>query len=216
MRNVPARIFYFCALIATVTVTLLIVDRYTTSTKVVVSDNLATVPTRPPATSTTTTTDLKPAYEFTANWQRAEVSAFLDAWWASDVTAYVTAVKASQDEWARQAAYARQTATRPVQAPVRTSTAVAKPGPVNAGGMDSRLQCVISRESGGNPRAVNPSSGAAGLGQWLPSSWAAMGFAAKYGVASAAQATPAQQMEAMASTYQRYGMQPWSGGSRPC
>lgn len=36
--------------------------------------------------------------------------------------------------------------------------------------------CVIARESGGNPRAVNPSSGAGGLYQFLPSSWRALGF----------------------------------------
>lgn len=30
------------------------------------------------------------------------------------------------------------------------------------------FDCVVHRESKGNPRAVNPSSQAAGIGQWLP------------------------------------------------
>jgi resuscitation-promoting factor RpfC len=36
--------------------------------------------------------------------------------------------------------------------------------------------CIISRESGGNPRAVNPYSGAGGLFQFLPSTWRSLGF----------------------------------------
>lgn len=36
--------------------------------------------------------------------------------------------------------------------------------------------CVIQRESGGNPRAVNPSSGAGGLYGFLPSTWHGLGF----------------------------------------
>lgn len=34
-----------------------------------------------------------------------------------------------------------------------------------------RVDCVIHYESRGNPMAVNPRSGAAGLGQFLPSTW---------------------------------------------
>ena len=36
--------------------------------------------------------------------------------------------------------------------------------------------CVIQRESSGNPRAVNPSSGAGGLYGFLPSTWHGLGF----------------------------------------
>jgi hypothetical protein len=40
---------------------------------------------------------------------------------------------------------------------------------------DGRLErlasCIIWRESRGNPNAVNPRSGASGLGQFLPSTW---------------------------------------------
>ena len=34
-----------------------------------------------------------------------------------------------------------------------------------------RVECVIWNESRGNPNAVNPRSGASGLGQFLPSTW---------------------------------------------
>src|SRR5215469_7898999 len=46
--------------------------------------------------------------------------------------------------------------------------------PVTAGG--SYQQCVIQAESGGNPAAVNPSTGAGGLYGFLPSTWAALGY----------------------------------------
>ena len=36
----------------------------------------------------------------------------------------------------------------------------------------SRVACIEARESRGNPNARNPRSGAAGLGQFLPSTWA--------------------------------------------
>jgi len=42
-----------------------------------------------------------------------------------------------------------------------------------ASGASSRTaECIIARESGGNPHAVNSRSGAAGLGQFLPGTWA--------------------------------------------
>jgi len=44
---------------------------------------------------------------------------------------------------------------------------------VSSGGVAG---CIISRESGGNPRAVNPYSGAGGLFQFLPSTWRSLGF----------------------------------------
>jgi hypothetical protein len=37
--------------------------------------------------------------------------------------------------------------------------------------LERRVDCVIWLESHGNPRAVNPRSGASGLGQFLPSTW---------------------------------------------
>ncbi|MDH5289853.1 MAG: transglycosylase family protein [Acidimicrobiia bacterium] len=70
-------------------------------------------------------------------------------------------------------------------------------------------------ESHDNYKAVNPSSGAAGAYQFLASSWASYGFAAKYGVKSAKDATPAQQDEAALATYLRSGTNPWKA-SRSC
>lgn len=35
----------------------------------------------------------------------------------------------------------------------------------------ARADCIVSRESNWNPNAVNPRSGAAGLGQFLRSTW---------------------------------------------
>lgn len=43
----------------------------------------------------------------------------------------------------------------------------AAPAPTSS----ARAECIIQRESGGDPRAVNPRSGAAGLGQFLASTW---------------------------------------------
>lgn len=44
--------------------------------------------------------------------------------------------------------------------------------------LDRRVDCVIWHESRGNPRAVNPRSGASGLGQFLPSTWRTTPYAA--------------------------------------
>jgi muramidase (phage lysozyme) len=70
-------------------------------------------------------------------------------------------------------------------------------------------------ESHDNYQAVNRTSGAGGAYQFLPSSWKSYGYAAKYGVARAEQATPAQQDEAAVATYLRSGTSPW-GPSRGC
>lgn len=70
-------------------------------------------------------------------------------------------------------------------------------------------------ESHDNYKAVNSSSGAAGAYQFLASSWASYGFAAKYGVKSAKDATPAQQDEAALGAYLRSGTNPWKA-SKSC
>lgn len=70
-------------------------------------------------------------------------------------------------------------------------------------------------ESHDNYKAVNSSSGAAGAYQFLASSWASYGFAAKYGVKSAKDATPAQQDEAALAAYLRSGTTPWKA-SKSC
>ena len=70
-------------------------------------------------------------------------------------------------------------------------------------------------ESHDNYKAYNSSSGAAGAYQFLASSWASYGFATKYGVKSARDATPAQQDEAALAAYLRSGTKPWNA-SKSC
>jgi LysM domain/Transglycosylase-like domain len=84
-----------------------------------------------------------------------------------------------------------------------------QPGHVGTGGMSAFEACVISRESGGNPRAVNPSSGAGGLFQFLPSTWAGLGYAAAY--PGGAQTAPVSVQEAaFAKLYAEAGTSPWA------
>ena len=79
----------------------------------------------------------------------------------------------------------------------------------STGGMSAFEACVISRESGGNPAAYNPSSGAGGLFQFLPSTWAALGYASSY--PGGAQTAPASVQEAaFAAEYAQAGTAPWA------
>lgn len=50
---------------------------------------------------------------------------------------------------------------------------VAAVAPLLAGSsaIDRRIDCLVRYESGGNPNAINPRSGASGLLQFLPSTW---------------------------------------------
>ena len=83
------------------------------------------------------------------------------------------------------------------------------PGHVGTEGMGAFEACVISRESGGNPRAVNPSSGAGGLFQFLPSTWASLGYASAY--PGGAQTAPVSVQEAaFAKLYAEAGTSPWA------
>ncbi len=82
-------------------------------------------------------------------------------------------------------------------------------GHVGTEGMGAFEACVISRESGGNPRAVNPSSGAGGLFQFLPSTWASLGYASAY--PGGAQTAPVSVQEAaFAKLYAQAGTSPWA------
>ena len=65
--------------------------------------------------------------------------------------------------------------------------------------------CVIRRESSGNPRAVNPSSGAGGLYGFLPSTWHGLGFS---GLPE--NATVAEQNYAFAKEYAQSGTSAWA------
>jgi soluble lytic murein transglycosylase-like protein len=64
---------------------------------------------------------------------------------------------------------------------------------------------VISAESGGNPNAVNPSSGAGGLYQFLPSTWHALGHSGNPQDASVAEQNAAFQQQ-----YAQSGGSAWS------
>ena len=85
-----------------------------------------------------------------------------------------------------------------VTQPASTSTATYSGG-------SGYQQCVIAAESGGNPSAVNPSSGAGGLYQFLPSTWAALGHSGLPQNASVAEQNQAFQQE-----YAQSGTSAWS------
>lgn len=94
----------------------------------------------------------------------------------------------------------------------RPTTTVPNRSVGTSGGTSAFLNCVRNRESHGNYSIVNPSSGAGGAYQFLPSTWQAAGFARKYGVARAEQATPAQQDEAANTLYAGgAGASHWAG-----
>ena len=90
-------------------------------------------------------------------------------------------------------------------APAAAPAPVASSGTVGTGGMSAFQACVIQRESGGNPSAVNPSSGAGGLYQFLPSTWAALGHSGLPQNASVAEQNQAFQQE-----YAQSGGAAWS------
>jgi muramidase (phage lysozyme) len=64
--------------------------------------------------------------------------------------------------------------------------------------------CIVRLESGGNPRAVNPSSGAGGLFQFLPSTWASLG-----GTGRPQDASPALQFAMAQKLQARSGWSQW-------
>ncbi len=70
-------------------------------------------------------------------------------------------------------------------------------------------------ESTDDYQAANPASSARGGYQFLRSSWRGYGHAARFGVTSADQASPAQQDKAAVITWEEYGTSPWAA-SRHC
>lgn len=72
---------------------------------------------------------------------------------------------------------------------------------------------IIACESGGNPTAHNPSSSASGLFQFLTSSW--LGYGGGRFAPTAAQATPAQQLDIANHAFALSGLAPWAA-SRSC
>ena len=74
--------------------------------------------------------------------------------------------------------------------------------------------CIAWAESRDEPTVINPASGAAGLFQYLPSTWASLGYAQRFGVPTASEATFRQQVWAFNDTVRRFGLTPWTGD--PC
>ncbi len=95
-------------------------------------------------------------------------------------------------------------AAAPVQA-AQPAAPAATYGSASYGGAPGSFQaCVIARESGGNPSAVNASSGAGGLYQFLQSTWTALGFPG-----SPAGAPVSEQNAAFAKEYAQSGTSAW-------
>src|SRR5215467_13245802 len=110
--------------------------------------------------------------------------------------------------WLNRAALAVIPAAAPAL-PVAAPAAVTQPAAtatVTYGGASGSYQaCVIAAESGGNASAVNPVSGAGGLYQFLPSTWAALGHSGLPQNASVAEQNQAFQQE-----YAQSGTSAWS------
>jgi hypothetical protein len=96
----------------------------------------------------------------------------------------------------------------PSQAPAPATTASAASGGSAPSGI---LSCIANAESTNNPAAVNSSTGAGGLYQFLPSSWAAYGGTQFAPVAQ--DATVAQQTQIAEAALAQSGTAPWAGDS---
>jgi len=101
----------------------------------------------------------------------------------------------------RGPAPARRAPAPAADPPARAASTVA----VTVAGAGSFQRCVIARESGGNPAAVNPASGAGGLYQFLPSVWSSLGYPGLPQDASVA-----MQNAAFARLYAQSGASPWA------
>jgi hypothetical protein len=89
---------------------------------------------------------------------------------------------------------------------VVTAPPAPPPTPTGLGGLPPIFNCIIQHESGGNPQAVNPRSGAAGLFQFMPSTWHSLGYSG-----SAADYPASVQYEAARRLYASSGTRPWAG-----
>jgi len=105
---------------------------------------------------------------------------------------------------AAAAAVARPASGAPVSGGASVADTVA-PAAVRRATPGSFQSCVIQRESSGNPRAVNPSSGAGGLYGFLPSTWHGLGFS---GLPE--NAPVAEQNYAFAKEYAQSGTSAWA------
>jgi Transglycosylase-like domain len=126
---------------------------------------------------------------------------------------YATAVVAAEDNEAAaayRAAAARLAATSYHPAPSMSPTTSTTSAPATSGGSNSAIwSCIISHESGGDPTAVNPSSGDGGLFQFNVNTWLSNG-GGQY-APNAQSATPAQQWAIAIATQAADGWSPWIG-----
>ena len=105
--------------------------------------------------------------------------------------------------------HVREMVTTPVTVTTTSTTEIppAQTGPISTSGYGSFQQCVIMAESGGNPRAYNPSSGASGLYGFLLSTWNSLGL----GYPGGAYTAPVSvQNQGFAIEYARAGTAPWA------
>ena len=109
---------------------------------------------------------------------------------------------------ARAAAAAAAAAAQQKREPRAASTPAPSGGGTYGAPPGSFQACVIAHESGGNPTAVNPSSGAGGLYQFLPSTWAGLGLGYPGGAQTA---PPSVQTEGFFKLYAEAGPAPWAG-----
>ena len=140
----------------------------------------------------------------------------LDHLWHEDHMlheAHLEALRQEQQAAAAQAAYAarhRAPAVQPavVQAAPVQAVPVQQDAQVSTSGDSGFQACVINAESGGDATIVNPATDAGGLYQFLPSTWAALGFASEY--PGGAQTAPVSvQNQAFEEEYAQNGTSPW-------
>jgi Transglycosylase-like domain len=91
--------------------------------------------------------------------------------------------------------------------PAAAPSPISHPQPIYYGGGYSIPSYIVQCESGGSWTAVNPSSGAGGAYQILPSTWQAYG-----GTGLPENATPAQQSLIAARIYASVGASAWTCG----
>jgi hypothetical protein len=109
---------------------------------------------------------------------------------------------------ARAALAAQKAAARAARQAARAAQPASQPAGGTVGGFSGFEQCVITAESGGNPRAYNSSSGASGLFGFLLSTWDSMNL----GYPGGAYTAPASvQEQAFSKLYAGAGTSPWAG-----
>ena len=106
------------------------------------------------------------------------------------------------------------TATLPVPGPAAV-TSLIRDRFTSLGAETTRIAlCVAEAESGFDPSAVNPATGAAGVFQFLPSTWESLSDLAGWGAASVLD--PRANVAVAAWTVAHYGWHPWRSVAGGC